>query len=257
MLLMAGILRALGRGSWSHDPRRVWTRYEREARRPLHCLLFLVPLAVVYEIGAAWVARGDSPGRGPLAQSMIHGLLAWFGVAGFWVPGVVLVLSLLVWHRLRRDHWRMHAWVLAGMIGESLVLTIPLLVLSGLFPQERRPAAAGLLAELVRVLGAGVYEELVFRLLLISGLTWLLAEFVRLRGNMALGLAVGVASIVFSRCHFSPIGSDAFAWGSFCFRLTAGVYLSAVFLGRGPGVSGGCHVAYNILLVLLRSGAAD
>ncbi len=219
----------------------------------MHCLLFLLPLAAAYELAALWVTRDCGPGRGPLAQSMIHGVLAWFGFAGFWVPAVVLVIALLVWHRLRRDCWRIQVWVLPAMVGESLLLTVPLLALSGLFPQEKEELAAGLFAELVRVLGAGLYEELVFRLLLISGLLWLSVEFVQLRGRAALSVAVGLAAVLFSLCHFHPIGSDLFAWGSFWYRLAAGVYLSVVFVGRGLGVSSGSHAAYNMLLVWLWS----
>lgn len=232
-----------------------WRRYARQARRPLHCLLFLLALALLYEAGALWVARGSGPGRELLAPRMIRELLSWLGLAGYWVPGLVLVVALLVWHRMRRDHWRARAVVLALMVGESLLLTVPLLVLSALLPQERPLDTGGLGAHLLLAVGAGVYEELVFRLLLISGLAWLCIELAGLRRGTAWWVAAGLAAVLFSLCHFEPLGWQPFRWGPFWFQLAAGVYLSIIFLGRGLGVSGGCHAAYNALLVCLRGAA--
>ena len=252
MPAMAGNLLAPGRGISSVRSRRLWRRYQRDARRPLHCLLFLLPLVAAYELGAG-LARGSGLGGELVAPSVIRGLLGWFGLVGFWVPPVVLVVALLAWHRLRHDRWRIRGWVLLGMVGESLVVAAPLLVLSSLFesPPQRE---SGLLAELVKALGAGVYEELVFRLLLISGLAWLIVELVRLPGPTALGVAAGLAALVFAACHFPPIGSEAFDWRTFTFKLVAGLYLAVVFLGRGLGVASGCHAACNLLLVWLRTG---
>ena len=251
---MMGLLRAL-RQSVSPGRRPWWRRYRRETRRPAHCLLFLLPLAAIYEIGALSVAGGEADGRDLLVPQSIREVLGWFGFLGSWVPWVMLVVALLVWHRLSRDRWTVRGWVFPGMVLESLVLTVPLLILSALFPQRGEVVAAGVPAQLVKALGAGVYEELVFRLLLISGLTWLLVEVARLRGTSALWAAAALASLVFARCHFQPIGWEPLRWGAFWFRAVAGVYLAILFIGRGLGVSAGCHAAYNMLLVWLRSGA--
>jgi len=230
--------------------RKRWQRYALEARRPLHCLLLLAPLAVAYECGLSWLTDARTPGRNLLAHGLIEGLLAWVGLVGRWVPPAVLIVSLLVWHRLRHDGWRVRWWVPLVMPAEGLALAIPLLALSALF-------AAPPLAHPVAALGAGIYEELVFRLLLISGLNWLLVEVLQRARSTALGLAVVLAALTFALCHFLPLGSGAFAWKSFGFRLVAGLYLSMVFLERGLGVSSSCHVAYNLLLLWLRGSSPD
>jgi membrane protease YdiL (CAAX protease family) len=141
------------------------------------------------------------------------------------------------------------------MLLESVMLAVPLLTLSALFGP---PPMGGppLRVQLVQALGAGVYEELVFRLLLISGLAWVLAEVLHMWRKAAWWTAIGLAAVIFALCHFEPIGSDSFGWGPFWFRLAAGAYLSAVFVGRGLGIASGSHAAYNLLLVWLRSGAA-
>ena len=233
--------------------RRGLQRYLREARRPWHCLLLLVPGVVLYEVGV-WLEAGDGAARELLAHSVIHELFGWFGFVGFWVPAVVLIATLLVWHRLARDRYRTRWWVLPAMMGESVLLAVPLLVMSGLFsPAAQDVFGAGLRAQLVAALGAGIYEELIFRLLLISALRWLLKEGLQLAVDWRATLVAAVgAALLFSLCHFEPIGSDPLVWRTFWFKLVAGLYLSAVFVGRGLGVSSGAHVAYNVLLVLLR-----
>ncbi len=232
--------------------RRRWERYAVESRRPLVSLAFLLPLVLLYEYAAAGVLRAGGPGRELLVHNRIHGVLSWFGIVGVWVPVVVLVASLLVWHGLRRERWRVRPNVLPIMVGESAVLTVPLLVLSALFHPALPGAGVEVRAQLVRALGAGIYEELVFRLLLIGALMWLATEILRLRGASARWSAVAASAVVFSLAHLAPIGAEPFLWETFGFRLAAGLYLAIVFTGRGLGIASGCHVAYNLLLVWLR-----
>lgn len=225
----------------------------RESRRPLHCLLFLLPWVAWHELGVLWLRSRGELGRDLLVPISIHEVFGWLGFSGFWVPGLALVLIVLVWHRLRHDRWRVRAWVFPPMLAESLLLTVPLLAVSALFPQRSEAITSGLYADFLRALGAGIYEELVFRLLLISALAWLLAGYFRVQTSWASWLAVVIAAVVFSICHFQPVGWEAFRWGPFWFRLIAGLYLSVVFVERGLGVSGGCHAAFNVVLVWLYS----
>jgi hypothetical protein len=221
-----------------------WRRYARDTRRPLQSLVFLIPLVLVYEIGTRHGAGARHLPGDLLAYGVIENLLGWFGLVGSWLPPLVLVTSLLIWHRRSRARWRVGWSALPVMIGESLVLAIPLLALSALF--EAPPRGRWLDA-----LGAGVYEELVFRLLLISGLMWLLVEVFWLRRPQALWLAGALSVLVFALCHFAPLGSEALAWKPFWFKVVAGLYLAVLFLERGLGISSGCHAAYNILLMWL------
>jgi hypothetical protein len=238
---------------WSGPARRrTWRRYVREARRPLICLLFLLPGVLIYEVAVRRLP-GGSPGLHDLmAHSMLHNVLAWFGITGIWVPGVVLTATLLIWHARRGQRLNVRWWVLPAMLLESAVLAVPLLVISALIPPPDSPLVASLGTRLTLALGAGIYEELVFRLFLIHALMWLLGDIAQVRGTAQMIVAAGLAALVFAACHYPPLGAEAFEWKSFWFRATGGAYLGAVFLGRGVGLSAGAHVLYNVTLVLMR-----
>lgn len=228
--------------------------YARETRRPWPTLLFLGPLVVAHE-WARRVAGMGLPGYELFSHNAIAGVLAWFGWSGAWVPPVVLVVVMLGWRQRAHDTWRVRTWIFAPLVAECLVLAIPMAVLGAFFVPSRFPDGSSLGARLAAAAGAGVYEELVFRFLLVTALAWILGRWLRLWRPAALGLAVALAAVGFAACHFEPLGIDAFSWRSFGARSAAGAYLGTVFATRGLAVAGGCHAAYNVLGVLLRAVA--
>jgi hypothetical protein len=102
--------------------------YWDEARRPLACLLFLMPLLVVYEVGVWWLAPlwNGIPRNG--ADAWLRGGLALAGLDAVWLLPAVVVGGLLAWHHRRRDPWRVSSSVLVGMLAESLLLAFALII---------------------------------------------------------------------------------------------------------------------------------
>jgi membrane protease YdiL (CAAX protease family) len=232
------------------EQRLFWQRYWADAQRPLVVLLFLFPLVATYEFGAMLSGGAGAPAPKLLAQTLIQSLLSWFNVSGFWLPGLILFAALLFLHFHRRDPWRIRAWVLPLMAAESIVLTVPLVAMKvALLLAATRGATA---RAIIVGIGAGIYEELVFRLLLITGLMWLARRLVGLPDKTALLCVLFVAAIIFAVCHVQPVGGEEFAVLPFLFRCGAGAYLGLIFLTRGLGVATGCHVAYNLLLLLFQ-----
>lgn len=232
----------------------MFQQYLDSTRLPLTSLAFLIPLLVVYETGAIFLQPDFSASRHLVAASAVESFLAWFGPAGSWVPGVVLVLSLIAWHILRKDPTTVRAWVPPLMAIESLVLTLPLFVISGLARGAALPTLASVSTtkiELLLVMGAGIYEELVFRLLLITMLLVVLVDVFRVPQLYATIAAGVLASLIFATCHYAPISVEPFNATTFALRAAAGGYLTMVFLSRGIGVSAGCHVAYNVITLLM------
>jgi len=219
------------------------------SRRPLTSLVFSLPLVLAYEGGVLVLGRG-SPRNG--ADVWLRTLLDSLGFGQYFLLPVLTILGLLAWHHVEHDRWRFSPGVLAGMAGESVLWAAVLLGIARL--QDRlwplaTAAGEGLLARLVAFCGAGLYEEVLFRLLLLPAVTWVAA---RLGAGplAAAGWGVVGSSLLFSWAHYvGPLG-DAFDPYSFTFRFLAGVFFAILFEARGFGIAAGSHAAYDILVGL-------
>jgi len=112
-----------------------------------------------------------------------------------------------------------------------------------------------ILTNIVTGIGAGIYEELVFRLILICILMLLLQDALRLNHMNSIVLSVLISAALFSAHHhidfFSgqPNATDPFNWTRFAFRTIAGIYFAVLFAIRGFGITAGTHAFYNIIAV--------
>jgi hypothetical protein len=117
------------------------------------------------------------------------------------------------------------------------------------------PSIRSLLANLVTGIGAGIYEELVFRLILICLLMLLFQDILRLTHNSSIVLSVLISAALFSAYHhvdfFSgqPNVTDPFNFTKFAFRTMAGIYFAVLYAIRGFGITAGTHASYNIIAV--------
>ncbi|MBI1827350.1 MAG: CPBP family intramembrane metalloprotease [Planctomycetes bacterium] len=216
--------------------------------RPLDQLAFLSPLILFYEI--VFAARSDRV----IAFDLLRGFFGLFGYFGMWAPGLAIVIILLTTHIVSGKPWEVRWRCVLLMYLESPLLAIPLLALNFLAPLAAvsRGTSWHMLGEVAQGVGAGIYEELVFRLVLVSLIMIIGSDLLRM-DRRAMGiLAVILSSIIFAAHHHEPFGGEPFRFTSFAFRTVAGVYLAVVFWYRGYALSAGCHAAYNSALVVLR-----
>jgi hypothetical protein len=215
-------------------------------------------MLAIYELGV-W-ALGSSGLRNG-ADVWLREFLLQLGFRHFFLLPLLTCGVLLGWHHLRREPWRVDGMVLYGMLLESLALGGVLLLLAS---AQQSLLAVGTSGDKTRYLiaycGAGIYEEMLFRLLLVSAV----AGAARLLGaNRIVSLvgAVAAASLLFAAAHYQfeltigdwrwPVQSgEPFAWTSFWFRAGAGAFFAGLFLYRGFGVAAGTHALYDILATL-------
>lgn len=173
------------------------------------------------------------------------------------VNGVLLVSSLiLIVVLIRKGLFRPGHWFLLGLEG----LMYGLLLGHGVvwvLGQSHVLAVAGapqrgILQVLSLSAGAGYWEELVFRLLLVGGpiaLAGRLATRSPLAARIVTGcLAVTISSFLFSLAHY--IGSESFEPYSFWYRTLSGYVFAAIFLTRGFGVAAYTHFLYDVIVML-------
>lgn len=261
--------------------------YLERTSRPVYAIVFLLPFIVFYEIGTLLINTdllSQSQVR-VVAFVWLQDLLSYLGYEGrlAWIaPPLVVIVILLGLQITSRKPWYFLITDVGPMVGECILLAIPLIVLS-LFinssaagpPGEESSfaqlsvslvqaaggagTAPGLLADIITGVGAGIYEELVFRLILISILVLLLQDLLGFSQHLAVVLAVMISAALFSAHHhivfvnggFSQ--ASAFNWTEFGFRTLAGIYFAVLFALRGFGITAGTHAFYDIIATCLNA----
>ena len=233
------------------------------SREPRYSVLFAFPLLALYELLAFALSQSTLHGVRNGADVLLKTAFVAFGGARGLAVFTVLLVGVGVWLVLRdrrRNPAPLGVAVFGAMLAESVVWALLLggvvSWLTGLLLHPplaqvagTEPATLSLGAQLVVSLGAGLYEELLFRVLLVGGLA---------AGGLALGwkrpVAIGVAvllsAVIFSGFHYvGPLG-DPWALDSFTFRAIAGLVLSGLYVTRGFGIVAWSHALYDVLVSL-------
>ncbi|MEX0774851.1 MAG: CPBP family intramembrane glutamic endopeptidase [Phycisphaeraceae bacterium] len=241
--------------------------YFGRSQLPLQSLFFLLPLVVLYEVGTLIYATDYQHGTTLYIQARLWllGFFQWFGVSGFLLPGLIVVAALVGWHIARKDRWELEPKLYLIMLIESAALAVPLLFFMSVMSRHPAPAAyaidglqltlgAGQVspwqAQAVFAIGAGIYEELLFRLVAIALLHFLLVDVLAVPDIWGSLAAIAISSVAFALYHFS--GNRDFAWTPFFLYTAAGVYLACVYVLRGIGIAAGTHAVYDILVIVVR-----
>jgi membrane protease YdiL (CAAX protease family) len=238
--------------------------YWQQSRRPLASLAFVTPLLLFYEIGVLWL--GPQAMRNG-ADVWLRQLLDLLGFSQYFLLPLATVGLLAGWHYVTREPWRISPGTLYTKFAECALLAVALVVIAraqsnflSLLTKQPPPAVlhaalgGGMLETIFRrfvgFMGAGIYEELLFRLLLLpivaAGLRWL--------GCTVQWSLIGGAittSLFFALAHHLGTLGEPFQWYAFLFRAVAGGFFAALFIYRGFGIAAGTHAAYDILVGLI------
>ena len=195
------------------------------------------------------------------ADVLLTGLFSWLlGPRGPMVF-MALVIGGALWLIVRdRRGGPVRAGTLAAMLAESLALALLFGLVVGtataqlVGPLRSLATGGGLdgdaLSRFTLSLGAGLYEELLFRVVIVA----LLANGFRLLfgiSRVAAGFAGAFAgALLFSAFHYiGPLG-EPLQLESFVFRALAGLAFSGLYLTRGFGITAWTHALYDVAVLL-------
>ena len=231
--------------------------YFQQSELPLVILTFLLPLIVLYEIGTIYFASDWSRHTETrvLAFNLLRQFMAMFGATGRYLPCFAVLFILLTWHIARRDRWKIQPGTNFLMCIESALLALPILAIGSIVGRYVPLYATGgsWKGGIVLALGAGIYEELVFRLITFTLLNIILIDMLRLEKKWAYLLIVVGSSILFSLYHYWSPQSASFRWSDCIFRTICGMYFGLLFIGRGFGITAGSHAFYDIYFFTARA----
>ena len=230
--------------------------YWRLAQSPRYSLSFAFPLLVAYEALALLLSRLEMVrvrnGADVLLKQLFVGLGGRYGLALF---GLLLVGggAVLIGRDVRRSGGirpRYFVFMAAESIAYGLIFGLVAGTLTGLLLPRLAlaPATLGFPAQVMVSLGAGIYEELVFRVLLVSGLVLMARKGFGWSRQGAGLFAVILGALIFSAFHYVGGYGERFALGSFTFRAIAGLLFSALYLLRGFGITAWTHALYDVFL---------
>lgn len=201
--------------------------------------VLIFPLLLVYAVGVLFTGRVNGADLGTrvlytLAGSRTVYLLLYAAIA----------LLFLLW--IRRGHrWSaLRLEVAAPVVLEASIYAFTLGALISLVLD--RLLGLGIDGtSVVAALGAGVHEELVFRLGLMAGLVALLRG---IGHRFALALALAASSLLFAAAHHLGAHGEPFTTHAFAFRALAGAAFGAIFWFRSLAHAVYAHAIYDLVV---------
>ncbi len=257
--------------------------YLERTSRPIYGLFFLLPFIVFYELGTIFLNTDvlDQSQVRVVAFVWLQRGLEYVGLGGkfAWAaPPLMVVVILLAFQMTSKKSWRFIVSDVWPMAVECVLMSAPLIVLSLFLNSSSVGGGAdvsaavaklvaegdvairrSVLADIVTGIGAGIYEELIFRLILICLLMLLLQDVLNFSHRNSVIISVIISAALFSAHHHivfvdGELGHvAAFSWPVFVFRAVAGVYFAILFAMRGFGIAAGTHAFYDIIATLINA----
>ncbi len=233
--------------------------YTRQTRSLWFSYLACLPLLLLYEL----LIRISQPSSEQIIRISVD---AWFKsiFSGLGLNAlsatlfVAAAVGLIILWKERASVRQFRIRYFFGLLLESLLYAISLaLLISAFLELILMVQSTGGLYEMSRLqlialsLGAGLYEELFFRVILVSLLLYIFNRFLRKRW-VAATVAVLLAAILFSAAHYVGEYGDPFSSGSFLFRFLFGLALNLVYVVRGFAMAAWTHAIYDLLVILFR-----
>ncbi len=237
--------------------------YFQDSRNLRSSILVVIPLFVIYQVGilaTGGVRNGVDFMTDLLLHVIFRGSVLYYVIFNLAVlAGLVAAVAYL---RKRREfnpktflfiiiEGTVYGLLLGFLIGSMLSkvgLSHVLQAVAG--AAAACPMEFGVFDNFVLSIGAGLYEELVFRLILLGGSVLLLTRAFKVKELPAVIGAVIVTSLVFSAIHYVGGMADPFTLYSFAFRFLAGVVFAVIYYGRGFAVAVYTHAIYDIIVLV-------
>ena len=230
--------------------------YHEESRDLFGSLILVLPLFVLYQVGV--LATGGVRNGVDFVTDLMW-RLADYQLGSYLLINLgILVAFVIAIFALRKSGTfkpKLYPWVIAEstayamMLGSGVVFVMSSLGLDALLATGSG-GDFGLFTSVVLSLGAGLYEETVFRLILMGGMFYAGSRWMKLPTWLAAVGALLISSFIFSAIHYVGPLADSFMLGSFIFRFFAGILLAAIFYLRGFAVAVYTHAIYDIIVMV-------
>ena len=230
------------------------SNYWRYSRSAYYSAVAALPLLVIYEI---LIVISQSPywGIRNAADVWIRTFLMAFDLQAqhitFVLIGISLALIPIAKSRARGIKLKANYFALmfAECLAFSLVLGVVLQSILRLGGLSSGGPGSGLMQNLALSVGAGLFEEIIFRVILLNLLFLLLSPLLQ-KKIVAAVVSVLLASFLFSLSHYVGTMADTWQLYSFMFRWAAGLLFTVLYFVRGFAITAYTHALYDIWVLV-------
>jgi len=230
--------------------------YLRQTNGLLYSYLISIPLLLLYEI----LILISQP-QGNIARISVDvWFKSFFTYFGLNAISTTLIMAAfiggIIVYKKRTELKSVRKNYLLLMIGEATLYAILVaLIVSNVVDFILLQSANGLTDDFNKLqlialsLGAGLYEELFFRVILVSFLIFVFQKIFKNK-SYASGVAIVVAALIFSGVHYVGDFADLWLLSSFLFRFLFGLALNLIYVIRGFGMAAWTHAIYDLIVVI-------
>ena len=230
------------------------SNYWRYSRSAYYSAVAALPLLVIYEILIV-LSQSRYWGIRNAADVWIRTFLMAFDLQAqhitFVLIGISLALIPIAKSRARGIKLKANYFALmfAECLGFSLFLGVVLQSILRLGGLSSGGPGSGLMQNLALSVGAGLFEEIIFRVILLNLLFLLLSPLLK-KKVVAAVVSVLLASFLFSLSHYVGTMADTWQLYSFMFRWAAGLLFTVLYFVRGFAITAYTHALYDIWVLV-------
>lgn len=223
------------------------------SRSPFYSFVFTIPLFAMYEVMVLFLSRDQLHTLRNGADALIRQLLGMFGIWGIHVLSIAFVLGFISVFLWQKKNWRMTSVrgdYLIKMLAEGTCWGFVLYMILKFAPTLLMfPSGRVLSQQVILAIGAGLYEEFVFRVVMINIATIILRIVFLWHKSWRILVAILISAGLFSLFHFVGSFADSFSLPLFLYRAFGGVLLGTLYVTRGFGITAYAHMVYDFVVV--------
>ena len=228
--------------------------YFLQTRSSFYSFLFTIPLFFIYEVGILFLSKDDILVVRNGADFLMRSILESFGIFGLYGLGAIFLIGFIITYIYffnDKSNKSIRADYLFIMIFESVCWALILyFLLSKFMLVLMNPIGKTITQQVTLAVGAGIYEEFLFRVMLISGLTGIIGFVFLWREKVRKAAALIIAASIFSAFHFVGDYGDYFSMELFLLRFFAGIVLGILYIARGFGITAYAHSIYDLIVLI-------
>ena len=228
--------------------------YFLQTRSSFYSFLFTIPLFFIYEVGILFLSKDDILVVRNGADFLMRSILESFGIFGLYGLGAIFLIGFIITYIFfynDKSNKSIRADYLFIMIFESVCWALILyFLLSKFMLVLMNPIGKTITQQVTLAIGAGIYEEFLFRVMLISGLTGIIGFVFLWSEKVRKAAALIIAAGIFSAFHFMGDYGDYFSMELFLLRFFAGIVLGVLYIARGFGITAYAHSIYDLIVLI-------